>query len=343
MALLYRYTLWPSLYATASPTPVEETWRDVCRRFDRSMKVYDKKDHAPGFGPYSLLPGRTQRRDESVDRVTLAVFDVDTGTEEQVEAAYEKFKDTERLLYTTYSHSPTKASFRLVLPLRSPLTIPEWQLVRAGMIKTYGIPADLKKCSGGSHFYYMPSMSKAHDRAGFLDAVWDTEPFDPRPLLPVTGLDRRYTFTVTVDESALDLPDEPDSETPVDLEPLRERLRARMASLAHRSDPASKEKSRALGALLRGEVLAEDGHRRDTTSRVAGMLAWALPDVPVSVLLHLIRPSLLAMKNEGSSLTVEEVRASLIRSMRKKRAADAQDQAFLDALKNASKARKDIK
>jgi len=102
-------------------------------------------------------------------------------------------------------------------------------------------------------------------------------------------------------------------------------VKQRRRVLAHRTDPKAREKGELLQRLLNGEPLAEHGRRNDSTTKVAGMLAYTLSDAPVSALLALMRPSLNAMVAAGSKLTEDAVERMLLSAMRRKAETDAVD------------------
>jgi hypothetical protein len=352
------YTLWPSLYDTHSPQQVTESWTDLVARFHRYTPLL-RKDLGQGFGPYVLRtgPNGPSRRDDWVQSMTMAVFDVDvpygasgasgmsgaSGASGASPGGPLPFEDLDecfgrlgraglaQIWYTTYSHSLEKPSLRLVLPLAEPLPPDLWTGLRAYLIERYRIPCDARKCSGLSHFYYLPSHPVGGGEA-FSDA-YSGEPVSWRGLdLAPSASPGAGTRHLKPPLVVVELSEDPDGDEQVDLSELRRRLEARAKSLSLRKSPEDKAKAAVLRRVLKGEPLAEHGSRNDTTARAAGMLAWTLPETPVGVLVAILRPSVEAMIGEGSSLTIGDVRNMVASALRKRLQQQGERRALQEAL-----------
>lgn len=331
--LMISYTEYRSLYDLDTTQTVTETWEEMVRKFSTHLRL-QKKDLAPGFGPYVLKPTepctrhkdrkpRTwpHRCDDSVQEITLAVFDVDVGTQDDiVECALRlNVHNITHLWYTSYSYNPNseRPAFRLVIPLSEPVSPDRWTAVRAGIASKFSVPCDLKQCGGLSHFYYQPSCPPD------ADPIVDSLPgrfLDPADV-PHVAVPATRTRLPSLNEWVP--PEDPPPGTPIDLAQDLERLEARYRSLSHGK---SKDKALILRRLLDGKELAEHGKRNDTTTIAAGVLASTLPGRPLAVLKALIWPSYQAMVEAGSSLSENELDRMLLTAMRFKAEYDAREE-----------------
>jgi hypothetical protein len=318
-----QFTLWHSLYGMTSYQAVDETWPELISRFSTHV-VLTEKDAAPGFGPYTLrLPAKAchtalvasealsvHRCDACVDRLTMAVYDVDTGTADDVARCEELLKSANvtRLWYSTHSHTPHKPSYRLILPFATPVCPEAWPAIRLGILHRYAIPADPGKCSGRSHFYFMPSVRPGGEAWSYHA---DGDLLDPTSIT-FTQHAPRVEFA-TLAGFAWEPP--PETGEPLNVTELRDELKRKAASLSRKGETV---RAGWVRALLQGIPLAKKGERNSTTFKVAGMLAWALPGKPLSTYLFLMRPSVDAMVAEGSSITLEAVERMLLTAMRSK-------------------------
>lgn len=288
--VFYDITLWRSLTDTSHPQPHGGTWSDLVQRFFADHAYLSDKFSGQGFGPYSMVAGRNDRKDSSVHLVTLAVFDADIGTIDDMEATAARLDDdgVAQAWYSSYSHRPERPSYRLVVPLARPVKPEAWRLTRAEIIRRYAIPCDPGKCQAPSHFYFLPACPiGAKPEAFHTDGV----PLDPPDVRAEVNLRGLYL------PQDVEVPED-DPTSPVDMGKLRERLQARYRRLA-RTDPPRGE---LLGRVLDGKPLADSGSRNVTTTRVCGMLAWTIPDAPISAMCAILRPSVEAMVAEGSSI-----------------------------------------
>lgn len=326
----YPVTVYPSIYSRAGVT-VLRTWPELLEDLGRHL-VVEQKDRTPGFGPYALDSDARCRRPDHADdlgphrcdglvrSLTLAVFDVDCGTINDVLSSDDRLQGTARLWYSTHSYRPDaeRPSLRLVVPLLRPVPAERWLSWRQSFIRFFRIPADLAKCGGLSHFYYAPSHPP--DRTPLVH-IGDGEPFDPDRLPSVA----RTPTTASV--PALDELDEP-------VDPVRlEEHRRHLEPLVRRWDTSPRPESRARAAVLRavldGEPLAAHGSRNATTSRTAFDLARVLTEPTPAEVLALLAPSVRAMRAEGSSLTLPVVARMVASAFGKVRAAHEREEALV--------------
>ena len=322
--VLYAVTLYPSLYERGG-IPKTWSWPQLVELFGE-FTIAASKDAVPGFGPYALTdrpcgrpehPSVPHRCDALVDAVTLAVFDVDMGEDDAVaECSRRLMRDgTAHLFYSTHSYRPDAPvpSLRLVVPLLRPVPAHQWRSFRQAFLRTFAVPADIAKCGGLSHFYYAPSHPPGVEP--LFDSV-EGRPFDPSRL-PVTG---RAPLVTTYAVPSFD--ESPDPEA---LALHREALTLKARRLSTSPKDESRTRAAVLEAVVAGRPLAEHGSRNATTTRAAFDLVRLLPSATASDVLALLAPSTKAMRDEGSSLTLETVRRMVASAHAKVEAARARE------------------
>ncbi len=339
-------TLWNTLYDIDGAVQAEfqfSTWP--------GHVVVPAKKKPPGFGPYVLKPpaltcmnhggiprSGPHRCDECVKEMTLLVFDVDQGTEADAKRTDDllQAQGIGRLWHSTFSHSITKPSYRLIIPLLRPIAPEHYTHVRLVVLRQFQIAADMVACSGKSHFYFMPSRP-------------------PWGIPPVTRWTdgRPYDAATALELAAPIIPRRPVAQLPEDWEPPDDPKasvpqKVLRAELEHRLSRMSKDRSdgqRAiyLQRLLAGEQLDTPGHRNVATLKTTGLIAYALPMAQWSDLLTLMKPSMDAMIADNTSVTEEMMKRMLKKAMRSKREADdAKEDIERHAAETAAKAWKDL-
>lgn len=299
-------TLFPSIFHYEG-VHKPASWADLIEAFGAHFRTTDKTD-APGFGPYALRdrvcdrpkhPKAPHRCDVCVDAITLAVFDVDCGTYEDVEACDRKLSTYAHLWYSSHSYKPhdPKPALRLVVPLTSPVPAANWTSWRANFIQAFRVPADLKKCSGLSHFYYAPSCRPSADPVAVCH---EGAFFDPNI---VPSVPHRRPGPALIERKPSD-PSTPNAER---LQRIRGRLTQAVSGLRQSNKFDADERRRILEDLLAGRPLAEHGSRNQTTTRVVFDLVRRFEDLTLGECLAVLAPSLDAMVRAGSRLTEETV------------------------------------
>lgn len=317
-------TLWPKLTDTDTHIPWSGPWADLVLRWSVHRPLANKMDGML-FGPYALVDpsspctkhaGRPRAKrhkcNSAVEAVSLLVFDADEGTAEQIDACRKRLTDAgiEHIWYSSYSWSSSKPAYRLVVPPSHSIPHHMFARVRREFIDTYAVPADPSKSSGLCHSYFEPSSPDG--RGVFVHVpgtVWTAPAVTPAPVVP----------SVVTDYEPPDDPTEP-----VDLAPLVDRLRKRARKLAG----SSPEKAALLRACLEGKPLAGPGARNNSAFRVAGMIAAVLTEQPVGVIEAIMRPSVDAMINAGSSLTHDDVRRFIYTGLKNQAERRAQIEVF---------------
>lgn len=343
---MHHITKYRSMYDLDSHTPTQATWEEIVRELSNHVRT-GKKDSAPGFGPYLLRtpiapctrhkgPPRDHphRCDDSVEHMSLCVFDVDIGTTTDIDECQRLLNEAgiTHLFYSSFSFgSPGKEErppFRLVIPLTTPVKPDAWQSFRLGVLRRFKVPADPSACSGLSHFYFLPSCPLD------ADPVVDYVPgkhLDPSTIPHTVALvPRDFAINLAADYEE---PEEPTG--PVNLEPIRRQLATKATRLQRFGNVREKQKGLWLRRCLDGEALDEHGNRNNAAMTVSGMLAWSLAGTPFSVLMSLIMPSVRKMQAEGSSVQDAEVARMIRGAMKDKAVQDEKDEAIQQAMREA--------
>lgn len=324
-----RITVWPSLYDKETPEENEApSLMALAVGAFRRHGEYTDKFRAPGFSPYPLTPreckkhktSEPHRCDVQVDAIEFAVFDVDQGDFEAVARCDELLETAglERWWYTSFSY-PLKESWRLVLSLSRPVLAQEWKAFRLILIQRFSIPADRSACSGLSHFYFLPACLPNAPRHNdyFTGRAVDVDSF-PIVLTPVV-----LNFDEDEDED-----EDADDTAPVDMEAIRQGLQAKAGRFAA---GGQRDKAEWIRRALKGVALAEHGERNTAMNKVCGVMTHAFPRAPKKALFAVVKPSLRAMMDDGSSLTEAQVWRMLTTSRNNERARTARLQEFEDA------------
>lgn len=117
---------------------------------DNHMRNIDKSSHWL-WSPVSYKPGKT-RRNSNVSTVNAYVLDLD-GV--HLDAVRDKLVGLEWVAYSTWSHSPEKPSFHVVLPLAAPVSADAWPATWRKIDAMFGSVGD-KAASDPSRAYFAP-------------------------------------------------------------------------------------------------------------------------------------------------------------------------------------------
>lgn len=327
-----KITVYPSLTAVASPQVKEVTWQTLVTDYLSKHEVLSDKSKGRLFGFYEVT---NSRKDSNVTAIFGAVFDADACHCSSIYGPGDDglppcvLKTSEKLCHTglaatwhtSHSHTPNHHAFHLIIPFAEPLDPALWPQVRVNLLRIFDIQADVTKCSGISHAYYLPSVHP--DRKPLVHTL-DGFPLDP--LQYATDAP-----PITVDMSNWEPPEDCD----VQLRSLERRIRRRLERL-----PPGK-KADYLGRCLRGEPLAQHGDRNSAACITAGMIAYTLHDQPVEAIYRLMERSVQTMIAEGSSLTEGEVKRMIRTSLKNKAREDREAEAIATAVFK-SKSRKSI-
>jgi predicted P-loop ATPase len=295
-------------------------WHIVERHEDRT-DISGGKDCPRKYGrAWSPVDIEGERRDmEKVNAITVAVFDVDHVTEEQVYTMAQAIEGFDYVVHSTHNHNPPEFSLRLVMRLSRPIPKALWRATLKNMVSTLGIPAD-PVCKDESRLYFFPTSPSAER---VLVERGMGSPLDVDLYLPKDSTGTRVVAS------------EPSHDVPT-LADLRERLVSSRKRKASSTKPDDKERYDVLGRILKGEALAPNGERDNTVNKAAALLAFILPpDAPKEALVELMRPSIAAMpyEPEGVQHWLDRAVFSFSRAQERRAERDADKQAADERLK----------
>ncbi|MCP3163320.1 virulence-associated E family protein [Myxococcus qinghaiensis] len=251
-----------------------------------------------GWAPVDMGP---LRRDDHVRTVTVAVFDLDGVSSEQINAASAKLEGYAAIVHTTHGHRPGANSLRVVVPLSRPVLPSEWKQVREAAERLLALPAD-PNTKNPSRMYFLPNNSGEHEfvanssegRALDVDALLATRP-------PASPAPPRIAVA--------------DLNGPTDVYELRAKLR-RVRQPEH---------AEIIRRALAGEPLAAQGMQDNTLNKLMSSTAFALPlETPEEIVLELFGACFAATDwGEGTEHLREQALLKLRRHRERRRESDA--------------------
>lgn len=108
------------------------TWAELIELFETPLESDDKLKATGFIG--CLMSEAYRKNDNAVQR---EFFYLDVDEEASIEAVEADLKDYTYLLYTTFSHTPQKPKFRVILPLATPLSFEQWNMRKDSMQKKF--------------------------------------------------------------------------------------------------------------------------------------------------------------------------------------------------------------
>lgn len=151
--------IWPvSLYRGARDNrPKAASWSWAGLRWALSVPVIvAEKLSAPAWSP-ATYPPRALRRKAEVAAVSALVLDHDSGL--SIAAGLSAWADYALLWHTSYSHSPERPRYRIVLPLRSPIAGADWAHIWP-WVRSRSPEID-RACSDPSRLYFLPAVPRS--------------------------------------------------------------------------------------------------------------------------------------------------------------------------------------
>lgn len=252
------------------------------------------------------------RKDAEVRAVTVAVFDLDGVSSEQIARASERLEGYAAIVHTTHGHRPGHSSLRVIVPLARPVLPSEWPRLREAAERLLEMPAD-PNTRNLSRIYFLPNHSGEHEafsnstegRALDVDALLDT----PRSVPAAT---------------VQHLPAAASVNGPADLYELRAKLR-RVRKPEHRV---------LIRRVLAGEPLAEPGMQDNTLNVLMSCAAYVLPlEAPEEAILEVLRPCFAATAwGEGTEHLCQQALLKLRRHRERRKQSDTQRVADNEAL-----------
>jgi len=158
---------------------IQCTFEELVEFFTEEQKFLEDKTHGLLFNccsykteylsPETVKNARSpitdyiRRCKENVDTISCLLLDVD-GTMTLAESV-EQWQDYEFLVYSTHSNSIDKEKFRLVIPLKTPLTLTEFDSRHESMIKEFkvdGASFTISQC------FYLPSYGSENKDIAYV-------------------------------------------------------------------------------------------------------------------------------------------------------------------------------
>lgn len=262
----------------------------------------------PAWSPVDI-DGR--RSNDNVRAVTVAVFDLDHLTEEQVDAL--DLAGHGWVLYSTHSSKPGDVCLRLVCELSRPALPSEWPAVRRAAVARFNLPAD-PSTKDLSRLYFLPD---APEGTTPLAGSAAGPPLDVDALLESAraGSDSRPA------QAAMGPLSTSTEGAPTDLNELAVLMRRHC-----------KPENRALvGRVLRGEPLSppQSGPYGGQDAELQALMStcgFCLPDsTPDDAVIHVLRPSFSRTAwGEGTEHLISEAMKKMHRARERRQARDAE-------------------
>lgn len=162
-------TRWRNLTDTAG-TPQTATWEQLFAELSR-VGPFRGKDIHPGWS--AAVFDEDKRAKAGVQRVTAAVLDYD-GTA-SIDRALETWAGHFGLLHTTRKHRDDAPRFRVILPLRRPVSGFEWEILWQRLQDHCDGASDIA-AKDASRFWYTPGILEGGE---FLTRELDGVALDP--------------------------------------------------------------------------------------------------------------------------------------------------------------------
>lgn len=141
----------------------ESSWGDWCSHLcdKKNRRVLSAKEDAPLFSGAEFEGSRSIA---NVKHVTQVMLDFDDGILlEQLPETSQKY---EYAAYSTYNHSEEKSKFRVILPLRRPVSAPEYDVVWEKANEIFGDRAD-QNAKDAARISYLPSCPPEKEEQAF--------------------------------------------------------------------------------------------------------------------------------------------------------------------------------
>lgn len=142
-------------------------------------KEWDEQELMAFFSAYKLAPKKNDRntlfslnvyqegmtrKKENVSYMTGLVFDIDhkSNIEEDPREVLKKLPEVAMYTYSTWSHTPKKPRWRIVIPFHDRILLSEWDNIFERAYKLLDHPAVDKASKNPAAIYYSPYMAQKH-------------------------------------------------------------------------------------------------------------------------------------------------------------------------------------
>ena len=242
------------------------TWTDLVTR----LQQFDVRPMKDGVAWSPTLYHTFQRSNKNVHSITVCVLDLDHLSAKDTRWVKETMEKAgyNAVLHSTFSHqAPQDNCFRLVIELKQPILADQWSTAREAIVSHLSLPCD-PATKDVARLYYWPAC--ADEEKKFVQ-VYYGKPLDIEELLQ----EKEKTAYVPSAES-------------YDIREIKKHLVS-----------VSNTLNRALiRRVLNKEPLAKEGERDATMFKLASILVYKCPTVPLEVLVEIARPSIEAMPSD---------------------------------------------
>lgn len=231
------------------------------------------------------------RSNDNVKEVTLAVFDLDHLSDEQVVALAKTIEPYTYVIHSTHSHRPGDNCLRLVMPLSRPVIARSWRRFLSTFVGLTELPVDAQT-KDLSRLYFRPTTPK-----GITPLIETNEG-------KVIDVDEVMGYVLPASTEQADK-----TPLPYDIAATRSIIRnaGRKKLNSTPKDPELIEKNKITGQMLyniaNGKPFCVAGHSTEATAlprgrdaalnTVMSILVWELPEkLPWDLIAEALRPSL---------------------------------------------------
>lgn len=155
---MYRITAIKKAYKPQANIRLELSW-DTFVRFVTMPREINEKKELPLWSPARFI-SRTELTNQKVETVALAVFDIDEGLWFE---AHDSFSDYQYIAHTSFSHTPSKPKWRLIIPFEVPIPRHLWGFVWGKLHKFFEEITNVSMdaaCKDARRFYYLPAAGE---------------------------------------------------------------------------------------------------------------------------------------------------------------------------------------
>ena len=157
-------SLFVSSFVNAKGTEVfgeRILWRELCERLGEfSPPIEGGKVDLPAWSPVRYREG-ARRSSANVEEVSCIVLDVDSDSRPvSIEEACKPWQGVAHCVHTSWSHTPERPKFRVVIPLAQPVEVGLWHRVWSWAQFRAKVEIDAK-CKDPARIYFVPALRDA--------------------------------------------------------------------------------------------------------------------------------------------------------------------------------------
>lgn len=180
MSTAITLSIFPSLTASVPEATLSLDWPQVAELLTSRHHGADSKEAVKLFGPYRLRENG-RRRNADVVEISALTADIDDGTPPREVAQRLEARGLTYALYTTYTHSPQKPRYRVIVPLARPLPADRWSAFFRLACRLLRLPVD-PQTADAARIYFFPSCPP--EALPYAERWWRSgQPLDPQQIL----------------------------------------------------------------------------------------------------------------------------------------------------------------